>query len=50
MRRWLIDIPALVVDLWFRAYRIYLTIVTMVIVTTVVLMLVLAAFGIRWGW
>lgn len=48
--RWLIDVPAAIVTTWYRVYWIVLTIATMVAVSTVALMLVLAAFGIRWGW
>lgn len=49
-RRYLIDIPVLLVDLWFLAYRVILTVATIVSVTAVVILLVLAALGIRWGW
>ncbi len=50
LRRWLIEYPARAVDLWFLAYRVLFTIATIVAVSTVVLMLLLAALGIRWGW
>lgn len=50
MRRALIDIPARIIDLWFASYRLLLIVTTMVCVTAVVLMLVLALFGIRVGW
>lgn len=50
MRRWLIDLPARAVDLWFAGYRAVLLIATIASVTAVVLMLVLAALGVRWGW
>jgi hypothetical protein len=50
MRRALIDIPARIIDLWFAWYRMLLTVTTMACVSAVVLMLVLALFGIRVGW
>ena len=49
-RRWLIDLPARIVDLWFMAYHFIILVATILSVTVVVVMLVLAAFGIRWGW
>jgi hypothetical protein len=49
-RHWLIEWPAALVDLWFAAYRLLILVLTIITVTGVVLMLVLAAFGIRWGW
>lgn len=49
-RRILLEWPARAVDLWFTAYRIVLTVATVIAVTVVVVMLVLALFGIRWGW
>jgi len=50
-RRWVIDVPAKAVDVWFLGYRLLLTGMTIVCVTGVVLMLVLwFGFGIRWGW
>jgi hypothetical protein len=51
--RWrtvLVDVPALLVDLWFRIYWFLLAGITMVTVTVVVLTVVLALFGVRWGW
>lgn len=50
LRRWLIEIPARIVDIWFLAYNVLLLIATIIAVSAVVLLLVLAAFGIRWGW
>lgn len=49
-RTWLIDWPAAIVTLWWAAYRILLMIITMIVVTTLLISLVLAVFGIRWGW
>jgi energy-converting hydrogenase Eha subunit E len=49
-RTWLIDWPAAIVSWWWLLYTWYLTIVTMCAVTAVIVLLVLAAFGIRWGW
>lgn len=46
----LIEIPALIVTLWFAAYRIFLLVVTMVVVTAVLLTLGGALLGYRWGW
>lgn len=46
----LLDGPARLVELWFRAYHALLTGMTIVTVTLVVVTLVLAAFGVRWGW
>jgi hypothetical protein len=49
-RRILVEWPAKAVDAWFVGYRVLLTALTIVTVSAVVLMLVLAAFGIRWAW
>lgn len=50
MRRWLIDLPAAAVDLWFTAYRYLLTATTIIAVSLVVLMLAAAILGVRIGW
>lgn len=51
MRKWLIEIPALLFDLWWLVYRWVLTILVMVCVTVTALMLALWwGWGIRWGW
>jgi hypothetical protein len=49
-RFWLIDLPAKIVDGWFRFYWFLLTVVTVVSLAIGALALVLAQFGIRWGW
>lgn len=49
-RRLLLNWPAKAVDLWFFGYRALVVGMTIVTVSLVVLVLVLAAFGIRWGW
>jgi hypothetical protein len=50
VRRWLIDIPALLFSLWWTAYRCLLIVLVMVSVSTEFVALTLRAFGIRWGW
>lgn len=54
MHWWLIDLPAIIVTVWFMIIRLYMTIVfavaatlTMAMVATI---LALYLFGIRWGW
>jgi len=49
-RRVLIDWPARAVELWFAAYRILIVLMTIATVSLVLLVLVLALFGVRWGW
>lgn len=49
-RKWLIDVPATLFDLWWAAYRLVLMAAIMVSVTVLALMLSLRLFGIRWGW
>lgn len=49
-RYWLIDLPAKIVDGWFRFYFFLLTVMTVLIFATLLLSLVLDCFGIRWGW
>jgi hypothetical protein len=46
----IVDWPAKAVDTWFAAHRALLAVATIVSVTAVVLMLVLASLGIRIGW
>jgi hypothetical protein len=50
MRRFLIDWPATAFNAWWAGYRWLLTLVIMIVVTLTGLSLVLAAFGVRWGW
>jgi hypothetical protein len=51
MRFWLVDLPALIVDVWAVLYRWVLILGSLalwgVMATALVLWLV---FGIRWGW
>ena len=49
-RKWLIDIPAAIVTIWWAAYTWLLTGMIMLAVTVMATMLVLYALGIRWGW
>lgn len=42
--------PARIVELWFAWYRLLLMTATILSVSAVMLMLVLALFGIRFGW
>lgn len=49
-QRFLIELPARIVDLWFRVYVTLLAIAGLVTVTMIVIVLLLALFGIRWGW
>lgn len=51
MRFWLIDIPALIVTVWYRVTVVFIC--AAALVTYVVLMAALVlwwGFGIRWGW
>jgi hypothetical protein len=50
VRRWLIDIPALLFSLWWTAYTWLIAGLSMVAVTVAGAMLALHLFGIRWGW
>lgn len=50
MRRWLVEIPARCVELWFAGYQLVLAIITIVTVSLILLMLGMALLGIRWGW
>ena len=53
-RYWLIDLPARLTEVGYTWYRLYLTALLIVAAVVVPFMavttLVLAAFGIRWGW
>lgn len=42
--------PAKAVDLWWTGYKYLLMLAAMAGVTAALLVMVLAAFGIRWGW
>lgn len=48
--RWIVDVPAQIVTLWFVAYEGLLLVATIGCVTMVTAMLALAAVGVRWGW
>ena len=50
LRYWLIDLPATIVTVWFRIYWTLVALIVTVLWTSVFLMLLLAAVGIRWGW
>ncbi len=50
MCRWLIDVPARLVTLWWTAYCFVLGAVIMIVVTVTSLMLALWTVGLRWGW
>lgn len=50
MRFWLLDLPALLVTLWFRAYYVVLAGATMIVMTLLALSGLLWVFGIRWGY
>lgn len=51
MLRWLLlDLPAAIVTLWFRAYYLLIALVTIITVSILLIALVLALFGVRWGW
>lgn len=50
MRFWLIDLPARIVDVWFSFYAFLILASATVGIMAALLMLVLAIFGIRWGW
>lgn len=50
LRFWLIDVPAGIVTIWYRMYVVILAIASIISVGCVTAMLLLAAFGIRWGW
>ena len=50
VRFWLIELPAKIVDGWFRFYWFLLTVITVVMLATLAVSLLLAACGIRWGW
>lgn len=49
-QRWLIEYPARIVDAWFFTYKLLLAITGFVTLGMVLIVLVLAAFGVRWGW
>lgn len=46
----LIDIPAGVVDAWVSVYRWALAVTAISTIGVVVIVLLLATFGVRWGW
>ena len=49
--RYLVDLPARAVTLWWTGYSLLLGAVFMVLATLMVIVLVLNfGFGIRWGW
>lgn len=51
MRFWLIELPALIVDVLWRLYLSFLTLATLSLWLMVMVVLVLYwGFGIRWGW
>lgn len=50
MKRWLLDIPLLLFDLWWTVYQWILIVLVMITMTVVAIVLLLAALGIRWGW
>jgi hypothetical protein len=49
-RFWLIELPAKALEFWFTFYWTLLTVICAGIVLVTVAALVLALFGIRWGW
>jgi hypothetical protein len=50
VRRFLIDIPAKLFDLWLFAYQAVLVAMVLAAMISVTAILVLALFGVRWGW
>ena len=50
MYHWLVEIPARIIDIWFMLYGFVILAATIISVTAVLATLLLAAFGIRWGW
>jgi hypothetical protein len=50
LRRFFIDVPAAIVTLWYRVYVVLVALTALTTVTILLLALVLAFFGIRWGW
>jgi hypothetical protein len=49
-RYWLIELPAAIMDAWFRFYWFLLTVVTVAMVAVVLIGAVMDLLGIRWGW
>lgn len=49
-RFWLIDLPARITDLWFGLYWFILTVMAVGLAVTFTVSMVLAHFGVRWGW
>lgn len=49
-RYWIVDVPAKIVDLVGFSYALGVAAGSLVCLTTVGVVLVLYAFGIRWGW
>jgi hypothetical protein len=51
VQRWLIDVPALIVGVWYRMYVVFIALTSIVTVGVVFIVLTLwFGFGIRWGW
>ena len=49
-RFWLVDLPARIVDTWFRVYWLLAFALTTICILTAGLSLALYLLGIRWGW
>jgi energy-converting hydrogenase Eha subunit E len=50
IRTLLLDWPALAVMYWFLAYRMFLALLTIVVISTLAASILLDLVGIRWGW
>ena len=50
LRRWLIDWPARIVDVYWRTYWTIVFMLTTMMLLVTAASLVLTLFGIRWGW
>lgn len=50
MRRWIIDIPAMLADTAWRGYWLLIAAGSLICLATVAIILVLYAFGLRIGW